>query len=117
MGRIIHGRMVFITVGFIDDLLMNVNGKLRFLDDVLADAGLDVISVSSLLFIFGLKFYAHGGLIMRLSSLRSLDHAITLRTPFAYLVISSFIAVRIDLLVLLAWLLIILFSLLQVFSL
>ena len=99
--------MAFITVGFSGGLFMNGNGRLRFLGDALAGAGLDAIRGSSLFFICGLRSCARGGLIMQLSFLGSLGRAITLRRPFAYPVISSFIAIRIDLLVRLAWLLII----------
>jgi hypothetical protein len=107
MGRITRGGMASITGGFSGGLFRSGNGRLRFLGDALAGAGLDAIRESSLFFRFGLRSCARGGLIMRLSSLGSLDHAITLRRPFAYPVISSFIAIRIDLLVRLAWLLII----------
>lgn len=116
MGKITREELLFIRPGFIDGLFMNANGMLMFLDDELQDVVLNVISVKTLSFISGLIFYARGGLIKRLSSLTNQDHAPTLRKPFAYLVISSFISIRIDLLVLLVWLLIILFSLLSVSS-
>ena len=96
MVKIIHG--AFTILHFIGCLFMNENEMLMSFHDVLEYVGLDVISANSLTFIFLLRSYAHDGLILRLAFLMSQDHALTLRRPFAYLVISSFISIRIDLL-------------------